>query len=184
MLFSVITTISPEKLAERTAAIPAHRAYLVSHTSRFLGVGLSYAEGGDLDGSKYRVDVDDWNAARAFTAQATMTGAGERQSIDILEWRMGGFDRRYPWQGANVERQDAAHQSLNKEGVSAAPQPSLRTRHLRVLLLITTLAPLVALVNILLGDTIAHLPVLLRSFLVVGLVVPAATYVALPRLVR
>src|SRR3546814_18126234 len=71
---------------------------------------------------------------------------------------------------------------LNKEGVSAAPQPSLRTRHLRVLLLFTTLAPLVALVNILLGDTIAHLPVLLRSFLVVGLVVPAATYVALPLL--
>src|SRR3546814_5557436 len=66
--------------------------------------------------------------------------------------------------------------------LSAAPQPSLRTRHLRVLLLITTLAPLVALVNILLGDTIAHLPVLLRSFLVVGLVVPAATYVALPLL--
>src|SRR3546814_1768009 len=92
---------------------------------------------------------------------------------------MGGVDRRYPLQGANVERQDAAQQSLNKEGVSAAPQPSLRTRHLRVLLLITTLAPLVALVNMLLGDTMAHLPVLLRSFLVVGLVVPAATYVAL-----
>src|SRR3546814_1296439 len=66
--------------------------------------------------------------------------------------------------------------------ICAAPQPSLRTRHRRVLLLITTLAPLVALVNILLGDTIAHLPVLLRSFLVVGLVVPAATYVALPLL--
>src|SRR3546814_4353198 len=111
-----------------------------------------------------------------------MTVSGARQSIDILEWRMGGFDRRYPWQGATVERQDAAHQSLNQEGVSAAPQPSLRTRHLRVWLLITTIAPLVALVNMLLADTIAHLPALLRSFLVVGLVVPAATSVARPPL--
>src|SRR3546814_18296754 len=80
-----------------------------------------------------------------------MTVSGARQSIDILEWRMGGFDRRYPWQGANVERQDAAHQSLNKDGVSAEPQPSLRTRHLRVLLLIPKLAPLVPLVHIILG---------------------------------
>src|SRR3546814_6154753 len=175
MLFSVITTISPEKLAERTAAIPAHRAYLASHTASILAVGTTFAEGGDLVGSTYLVDVDDWNAARAFIAEDPMTVSGARQSIDILEWRMGGFDRRYPWQGANVERQDAAHQSLTKEGVSAAPQPSLRTRHLRVLLLITTLAPLVALGNIIFGATFAHLPVLLCSFLVVGLEIGRAS---------
>src|SRR3546814_18911935 len=54
--------------------------------------------------------------------------------------------------------------------------------HLSVLLLIATLSPLVALVNTILGDAIAHLPVLLRDFLVVGLVVPAASYIILPLL--
>src|SRR3546814_10701248 len=97
MLFSVITTISPEKLAERTAAIPAHRAYLASHTESILAVGTTFAEGGDLVGSTYLVDVDDWNASRAFIAEDPMTVSGARQSIDILEWRTGGFDRRYPW---------------------------------------------------------------------------------------
>src|SRR3546814_8107524 len=93
MLFSVITTISPEKLTEGTAAIPAHRAYLASHTASILAVGITFAEGGDLVGSTYLVDVDDWNAARAFIAEDPMTVSGARQSIDILEWRMGGFDR-------------------------------------------------------------------------------------------
>src|SRR3546814_19606872 len=107
MLFSVITTISPEKLAERTAAIPAHRAYLASHTASILAVGTTFAEGGDLVGSTYLVDVDDWKAARAFIADDSMTVSGARQSIDILEGRMGGLDRRYPWTWANGERQDA-----------------------------------------------------------------------------
>src|SRR3546814_1590988 len=106
-----------------------------------LAVGTTFAEGGDLVGSTYLVDVDDWNAARAFIAEDPMTVSGARKSIDILDWRMGGFDRGYTWHGAKVERQEAAHQSLNKEGVSAAPQPSLRTRTLRVLLLHPTLAP-------------------------------------------
>src|SRR3546814_18288533 len=54
--------------------------------------------------------------------------------------------------------------------------------HLRVLLLIATLSPLVALVNTILGDALAHLHVLLRASLVVGLVVPAASYIILPLL--
>src|SRR3546814_5466044 len=118
------------------------------HTASILAVGTTFAEGGDLVGSTYLVDVDDWNAARAFIAEDPMTVPGARQSIDILAWRMGGFERRYHWQGENVESQEVAHQSLNKEGVSATPQPSLRSRHLSMLLLTTTLEPLVALVNI------------------------------------
>src|SRR3546814_11293304 len=118
MLFSVITTISPEKLAERTAAIPSHRAYLASHTASILAVGTTFAEGGDLVGSTYLVDVDDWNAARAFIAEDPMNVSGARQRSDLLELRMGGFRRRIPWPGANGERQDAQSQAprASKEG--------------------------------------------------------------------
>src|SRR3546814_6581198 len=116
MLFSVITTISPENLAERTAAIPAHRAYLASHTASLLAVGTTFAEGGDLVGSTYPVDVDDWNAARAFIAEDPMTVSGARKSIDILEWRLGGFVRPYPCTEANVERQDEANPNMVKQG--------------------------------------------------------------------
>src|SRR3546814_14413276 len=111
MLFSVITTISPEKLAERTAAIPAHRAYLASHTASILAVGTTFAAGGDLVGSPYLVDVDDWNAAPAFIADDPMTVSVASQSIHILALRMGGVHRRYPWTGGTAERQDnATHQ--------------------------------------------------------------------------
>src|SRR3546814_19185627 len=116
MLFSVITTISPEKLAERTAAIPAHRAYLASHTASILAVGTTCAEGGALVGSTYLVDVDDWNAARAFIADEPMNVSGARHSIDILEWRLAGFARRSPRHGANDDRPHTAQQSWREEG--------------------------------------------------------------------
>src|SRR3546814_18084994 len=124
MLFSVITTISPEKLAERTAAIPAHRAYLASHTASILAVGTTFAEGGDLVGSPYLVAVDDWNAARAFIAEDPTTVTRPRQNINILELRMGGFDRRYPRHWAHVDRHVEEHQSLNNEVGVTAPLPS------------------------------------------------------------
>src|SRR3546814_20888363 len=123
MLFSFITTISPEKLAERTAAIPAHRAYLASHTASILAVGTPFAEGGDLVGSTYRVDVDDWNAARAFIAEDPMTVSGAPPTIDILEWRIGGFVWRTPCEGEKQKRQEHVNQRLNHEGVSPAPHP-------------------------------------------------------------
>src|SRR3546814_20026711 len=113
MLFSVITTISPEKLAERTAAIPAHRAYLASHTASILAVGTTFADGGDLVGSTYLVDVDYWNAARAFTAEDHMTVSAARKSLEILDWRIGGFDRPNPWQGDTRERHNHAQTKPN-----------------------------------------------------------------------
>src|SRR3546814_19997722 len=143
MLFSVITTISPEKLAERTAAIPAHRAYLASHTASILAVGTTFAEGGDLVGSTYLVDVDDWNAARAFIADDPITVSGACQSIDILDWRMGGFARRFPWPWANVDHRAEAHPSRNNEGVLVAPPPSTHTRHRRMFQLIPQHTPTV-----------------------------------------
>src|SRR3546814_19052062 len=115
MLFSVITTISPENLAERTAAIPAHRAYLASHTASMLAVGTTFAESGDLVGSTYLVDVDDSNAARALIAEDPMTASGARTSLDILQWRMGGCDRRQPWLRTNVVLDDHATPSTNKK---------------------------------------------------------------------
>src|SRR3546814_5900798 len=87
MLFSIITTVSPEKLAERTAAISAHRAYLASRAPSILAVGTTFDESGGLVGSTYLLEAGDWNAARAFIAEDPMTASGARQSIDILEWR-------------------------------------------------------------------------------------------------
>src|SRR3546814_16796595 len=129
MLFSVITTISPEKLAERTAAIPAHRAYLASHTASILAVGTTFAEGGDLVGSTYLVDVDDWKAARAFIEEEPMPVSGARQNIEILEWRMGGFDRRHHWKGPHVHRPDTNHKALTTVGAMQRPTPSTRQQH-------------------------------------------------------
>src|SRR3546814_17401521 len=116
MLFSVITTISPEKLAERTAAIPAHRAYLASHTASILAVGTTFAEGGALVGSTYLVDVDDWNPARAFIAEEPMPVSGASQPHAILERRGGGFDRRSPRQGGAVEGKTASTKRAAKGG--------------------------------------------------------------------
>src|SRR3546814_12440895 len=109
MLFSVITTISPEKQAERTAAIPAHRAYLASHTASILAVGTTFAEGGDLVGSTYLVDVDDWNAARAFLAADPLTVSGPRQRIDILHSRTVRFARPYPRPAAHAPTTNPPH---------------------------------------------------------------------------
>src|SRR3546814_5237714 len=92
MLFSVITTISPEKLAERTAAIPAHRAYLASHTASILAVGTTFAEGGDLVGSTYLVDVDDWNAARAFIAEDPLTVRSEEHTSELQSLMRISYD--------------------------------------------------------------------------------------------
>src|SRR3546814_11661547 len=104
MLFSVITTISPEKLAERTAAIPAHRAYLASHTASILAVGTTFAEGGDLVGSTYPVDVADWTAAGPFTAEHPIPGSGAAQDTALLDCRMGGSNRRYPRHGPHDQQ--------------------------------------------------------------------------------
>src|SRR3546814_1989834 len=108
MLFSITTTVSSEKLTERIAAIPAHRAYLASRATSVLAVGITFDERGDLVGSTYLLEAGDWNAGRNFIAEDPMTASGARQSIDILEWRMGGFDRRYPWKGAEVATQEVA----------------------------------------------------------------------------
>src|SRR3546814_18009084 len=78
MLFSITTTVSSEKLTERIAAIPAHRAYLASRATSVLAVGTTFDERGDLVGSTYLLEAGDWNAGRNFIAEDPMTASGSR----------------------------------------------------------------------------------------------------------
>src|SRR3546814_8062472 len=135
MLFSITTTVSSEKLTERIAAIPAHRAYLASRATSVLAVGTTFDERGALVGSTYLLEAGDWNAGRNFIAEVPMTASGARQSIGILEWRMVGFDRRYHWKGAAVEPQAVEVNELIRDEPAVANRVSSRASHLRVLLM-------------------------------------------------
>src|SRR3546814_17632944 len=91
------------------------RSYLAWRSPSILAVGTPFDESGGLVVSTYLLEAGDWNAGRNFIAEDPMTASGARQSIDILEWRMGGFDRRYPWKGAEVAPQELAGHEMNRD---------------------------------------------------------------------
>src|SRR3546814_3729196 len=99
-----------------------------------------------------------------------MTASGARQSIDILEWRMGGLDRRYPWKGEEVAPQEVAGHERNRDRAGVDNSVSSPAGILGVFWLMPTPSRLWALVTPTLGERMPHFPVLLAPFLVVGLV--------------
>lgn len=99
MFFAITTHLKPGSTAARADATAAHRAYLARHGAQILAVGPTIGEDGTTPvGSLYLIDLASRTDAERFVAKDPMTAAGVRASVEIVEWRMAGFDRVYPLQ--------------------------------------------------------------------------------------
>jgi uncharacterized protein len=97
MFFAITTKLVPDAVEARAAATPPHRAYLARHASHILAVGPTIGKDGITPiGSVYLFEAASREDAERFVADDPMTVAGVRLSVEIIEWRMAGFDRVYP----------------------------------------------------------------------------------------
>jgi uncharacterized protein len=102
--FVIITVLADGAEAARTTATPAHRAYLARHADHLLAVGPTLSDdGGVAVGSLYLFEAPDRAAVERFVADDPMTLAGVRARIEIIRWKMAGFDRIYPLVAAAYE---------------------------------------------------------------------------------